>query len=255
MQEEPDDDDVPLAELKERLRGQAQQVMYRQEEAARQGQMRPRGALPPNARREREVAGRQEPGGRAGGYTTDAAEAAFQRFTAEDMRVGIEKRDRQRQLQMLFYGGLPQDADMARGAGDGHRLDTRGRPPPMDDFAAFQAAAFQRERAEEQERELRRQIAEGVEYRQRRAEERRERIRGEGVTDTRLTDFDVDAVNRQTANQPPRPKPMNFGRLDGSQVRPQAMSRPDLPKPPPRIHMRRADWEEGQTGGKGPGLA
>lgn len=260
VQEELDDDDVPLAELEERLRGQAQQVMYRQngpiryrdageaedaaiqrqrardeeearqmvkhagnlpdiaqlagqEEAAMQGQMRTHGALPPNARREKEVASRQGPGGRDRGYTTDAAEAAFQRFTAEDTRVGIEEKDRQRQLSIRFYGGLPQDADMARGAGDEHRVDTRGRPPPMDDFAAFQAAALQTERAEEQESELGSQIAEGLEHRQLRAERRNERIRGEGVTDTRLTDFDVDAVNCQTANQPPRPRPMNFGRL------------------------------------------
>ena len=85
---------------------------------------------------------------------------------------------------------------------------------------------------------MRRQIAKGVEYGQRRAEERRKRIRGEGVTDTRLTDFDVDAVNRQTANQPPRPKQMNSGRVDERQRMPHVMPRPDLPDPPPRGYMR-----------------
>lgn len=192
---------------------------------ARQGQVRPRGALRPNARREREAPSKQGPGVRDRTYTTDAAEAAFEKFTAEDMKTGIEEKDRQRQLQVRFYDGLPQDADMVRGAGDGQRLNTRGRPPPIDDYNAFLAAARQRERSEAQERELRRQIAEGVEYRQRRKEESRERIRGEGVTDTRLTDFDVDAVNHQTANQPPRSRPMNVGKLDVSQIMPHAIPR------------------------------
>ena len=290
VQDDLDDDDVLLAELRERLRGQGQQVLYRQngptthrnaaetgeattqrrrskeeeearqmairvsnlpyiarmnrmEETARRGQFRPRGTPPPNPRREREAVVRSGPGGRDKGPAINAADAAFQRFTAQDMRAGAEERQRQRQLQMRFYGGLTQDAHMVRGAGDGHRLDTRGRPPPMDDFAAFQAAALQRERAAGKERELRRQIAEGDEHRQKRAEERKERIRGEGVTDTRLTDFDLDAVNQQTANQPPRPRQMNAERLDGSQRTPHAMPRPDLADPPPRLHMRRADWE------------
>lgn len=288
---ECDDDDVPLAELQERLHGRAQQAMYRQNggqelryrdadeaveaamqkriareeeaarqtairtanlpetarmatqvKAARQGQYRPRGALP-NAQRKREAGVRHGLGTRDRGYDTEATEAAGQRLTAQDVRPGIEERQRQRQLQMRFYGGLPQDTYMVRGADDRHGLDTHGRPPPLDDFAAFQAAALQRERAAEQERELRGQIVESDEYRQQRAE-RTQRIRGEGVTDTRLTDFDVDAVNRQTANQPPRPRQMNAGVLDGSQRMPHAMPRPDLPDLPPRVHMRRADRKE-----------
>lgn len=233
--------------------------MNRMEETARQGQLRPRGALSLNSRREREAVVRQGPCGSDRGPATDAADSEFQRFTAtaQDVRDDIEEGQKQRQLQMRFYGGLPQDTHMIRGAGDGHRLDTLGRPP-VDDFTEFQEATLQRERAAEQEKELREQIAEGVEYGQRRAEERRKRIRGEGVTDTRLTDFDVDAVNSQTANQPPGPRQMNAGRLDGSQRMPHVMPRPDLPDLPPRVHMGRAHWEEGLRiweGGRGPRLA
>ena len=191
-------------------------TMNRMEETARQGQFRPRGTLLPNARREKEAVVRKGLGWSDKGPAIDAADAAFQRFTAQDMRAGTEERQRQGQLQMRFYGGLPQDAHMVGGAGDEHKVDTRGSPPPMDDFAAFQEAAFQRESAADQERELRRQTTKSVEYRHKISEERRERIRGEGVTDTRLTDFDVDAVNHQAANQPPRLRQVNAGRLDGS---------------------------------------
>lgn len=191
-------------------------TMNRMEETARQGKFRPRGTLLPNARREEEALIRKGLGWSDKGPAIDAADAAFQRFTAQDMRAGTEERQRQGQLQISFYGGLPQDAQMVGGAGDRHRLDTRGKPPPMDEFAAFQEAALQREMAADQERELRRQITEGVEYRHKIAEERRDRLRGEGVTDTRLTDFDVDAVNHQAANQPPRLRQVDAGILDGS---------------------------------------